>query len=68
MPRAWLVVAVSLITGTGCAGTLHESRLASAGEAMCKHCNCLMPAGVDPETTCPVCTCGKRAAHCVRGR
>ena len=68
MPRAWLVVAVSLLAGAGCAGTLHESRLASAGETMCKHCNCLMPSGIDPESTCLVCKCGKRAAHCVRGR
>ncbi len=68
MGRASLVVAAMLLVSAGCAGTLHQSRLASAGEAMCKHCNCLMPAGIDPDTTCPVCKCGLAARQCVRGR
>ena len=67
MPRLWPCVAVLVLAGSGCAGTLHESRLASAGETMCKHCNCLMPSGADPERICPVCNCGKRAHQCVRG-
>ena len=68
MPRLRRILVAVLLVGAGCAGNLHESRLASAGETMCKHCNCLMPTGLDPERTCPVCNCGKRAHQCVRGR
>ena len=53
--------------GAGCAGSLSESRVASAREVMCKHCNCLMPAGLDPELMCPVCNCRKTVRECIRG-
>lgn len=54
----------------GCATAPRGVRLASAGmpEAMCRHCNCLMPAGIDPDALCPVCECGRKAHECVRGR
>ncbi len=52
----------------GCAGSTAQTRLASTAEVMCRHCNCLMPAGVDPEAICPVCKCGRKAHQCVRGR
>jgi len=68
MTRRILAVAAALLLA-GCASTA-PARLASGGmpEAMCVHCNCLMPAGVDPNAMCPVCDCGKVAHQCVRGR
>ena len=64
-----LLCALSLLLFTGgCADLSQTTRLASANETMCKHCNCLMPAGVDPDATCPVCSCGRSAHQCVRGR
>ena len=53
---------------SGCAGVSQATRVASAQETMCKHCNCLMPAGIDHEATCPVCHCHRKAHQCVRGR
>ena len=64
----WQILAVVCLALSGCATAVPPARLASAHETMCKHCNCLMPAGVDPEATCPVCTCGRKAHRCVRGR
>lgn len=63
-----LAALMALLLG-GCAGTHPAARLARGGmpEAMCVHCNCLMPAGIDPDALCPVCDCGKRAHQCVRG-
>lgn len=55
-----------LILG-GCAHTTSVTRLSALPEVLCKHCNCLMPAGLDPQTTCPVCECGRRTHRCVRG-
>ena len=66
MRRGWLAVCLALML-SGCA-TASLSRLASTDEGLCKHCNCLMPAGTDPEGTCPVCTCGRKAHQCLRGR
>ena len=37
------------------------------GEYMCKHCNCVMPANVDPDKICPVCKCKRLAHECRRG-
>ena len=59
-----IVLAMGLLCG--CAATSQGSHLAAMPESMCKHCNCLMPAGVDPQATCPACNCGKRAHQCVR--
>ena len=64
----------SMVYLSGCAGSTTQTRLASAktcpmgpmGESMCKHCNCLMPAGLDSGTLCPVCHCKRRAFECVR--
>ena len=61
----WLGV---LLLASGCVATSATRRVASLPEAGCKHCNCLMPAGVDPQATCPVCHCGRRTHQCVRGR
>jgi len=60
-----MLIAVLL---AGCASA-QPARLAHGGmpEAMCIHCNCLMPAGTDPNGMCPVCDCGKLAHECVRG-
>ncbi len=62
-----VTVALAALWLSGCATAQPSRTLASLPEAMCKHCNCLMPAGIDPEATCPVCNCGKRAHECVRG-
>ena len=63
------VVALSVLWAlTGCTSLAAHRRMASSAETMCKHCNCLMPAGVDPEAICPVCECGYKAHQCVRGR
>ena len=51
----------------GCAGPSNAARLSSSAEYMCKHCNCVMPAGVDPEAVCPVCNFGLKARECRRG-
>ena len=69
MMRRAAVLSTALLLG-GCAGASPTVRLAGGGmpEAMCVHCNCLMPAGVDPEVACPVCDCERRAHQCVRGR
>ena len=68
MKHRALLVGAALLLG-GCASA-SPARLAGGGmpEAMCVHCNCLMPAGVDPQAMCPVCDCGKRAHECVRGQ
>jgi len=64
----WLVGMVALLTLIGCANPASSMRLVQQrGEVLCKHCNCLMPASVDPETMCPVCNCKRRAHDCVRG-
>jgi len=52
----------------GCAGTAHtHARLTRVPEVLCKHCNCLMPANLDPESLCPVCNCGMKVHQCIRG-
>lgn len=63
----WRVGLLLLLAIGGC-GTTRPTHLVSLPEEMCKHCNCLMPAGVDPEALCPVCNCKKQAHQCVRGR
>ena len=65
--RGWFVWAACGLLLGGCTSVPTRQRVASTGETMCKHCNCLMPAGVDPEALCPVCTCGHKARECVRG-
>ena len=56
----------------GCASGKAELRTARARPdemaLLCKHCNCYMPADVDPESNCTVCNCGYTAGRCVRGR
>ena len=37
------------------------------GLVMCKHCNCTMPADLDPESACPVCHCRYKVKACHRG-
>lgn len=70
-----LVSGIVMVAAVGCAGGGSQTtRLASAttcprapmGETMCKHCNCLMPAGVDPDAMCPVCHCKRHAIECRR--
>ncbi len=68
IPRRAVLLWVCLAALSGCATPSSSSRLAGLPEAMCKHCNCLMPAGLDPNGMCPVCDCGRRNHHCVRGR
>ena len=56
---------------TGCAhGTLVRTARAGVEQmaVLCKHCNCYMPADVDPGSNCRVCNCGYRAGKCYRGR
>ena len=57
---------LALAALVGCAGP-SAARLSSNAEYMCRHCNCVMPAGVDPEAMCPVCNCGLKARECRRG-
>ena len=56
----------------GCARNPAAVRTALAREdsmaLLCKHCNCYMPADVDPESACKVCNCGYKAARCIRGK
>ena len=53
-------------------GCIHSSgprvRVAWNDVAVCKHCNCYMPAQLPEDAPCPVCECGKQAALCFRGR
>ena len=62
-----LLLAGCATPGGPAAGAPGLCALVSLPEGMCKHCNCLMPAGLDPSAKCPVCTCGRRAHECVRG-
>jgi len=66
MARRLLALVMLLVTG--CA---HQhaaaTRLAQDAAYLCKHCNCFMPADVDPQKTCPVCHCGYPAHTCRRG-
>ena len=64
MRRLLLVAALTMLAG--CAGAAEATRVAGGQEQLCKHCNCLMPAGVDPGSLCSVCNCHKRAHQCVR--
>ncbi len=67
MRARWLVLG-SLVALAGCAyGDADRVRLAQATTSLCKHCNCFMPANVDPGATCPVCRCGHVAHECHRG-
>lgn len=63
--HAGLLLLLLVIGGCASPQPVH---LAGLPESMCKHCNCLMPAGLDPQGVCPVCNCGKRSHQCVRGR
>lgn len=65
--QAWFC-AWGLLFTSGCAGPAQDTKLASTRETMCRHCNCLMPSGVDPDAACPVCNCGRKAHRCVRGQ
>ena len=60
----WLGGLVSLMLVGGCAGITEHIRQARAEEFTCKHCNCLMPSTVDPESSCTVCQCGFNAKAC----
>ena len=65
------VLFLCLLSVAGCARA-SAVRIARAGveqmAVLCKHCNCTMPADVDPESKCAVCNCGYKAAQCVRGK
>jgi hypothetical protein len=58
--------AAALAAVLGCAGPSTGVRLSAESEYMCRHCNCLMPAGIDPEARCPVCDCQMKARECRR--
>ncbi len=70
--------ALVLLLSAGCATSGPLQRLArhdpgscplSPGgllEVACRHCNCLMPAGLDPAAACPVCRCHRMVHDCVR--
>ncbi len=66
---AWLLILMAL---AGCASNEALVRTARAHPdemaLLCKHCNCYMPADVDPDRKCTVCNCGYRAGKCYRGR
>ena len=51
---------------SGCAST--SSAAARPALVMCKHCNCTMPASLDPGQMCPVCNCKFQVHDCIRGR
>ena len=66
----WLLALLSLAgCGHGHTALLRTAR-ANPNEMaiLCKHCNCYMPADVDPGSKCKVCNCGYTAAKCVRGK
>ena len=56
------VLALSLM---GCSGLSQGPRVAWAGMTTCRHCNCLMPADVDPASRCAACHCGRPAYQCM---
>ena len=66
---AWLLALLAL---AGCASGKAQMRTALAHPdemaLLCKHCNCYMPADVDPGSKCTVCNCGYTAGRCVRGK
>ena len=53
---------------TALAGCMHSSvsydLLAKGDVALCKHCNCYMPAHLSAETACPACNCHQPAISC----
>ena len=65
----WMVL---LIAAAGCASGQGALRTACARPdemaILCRHCNCTMPADVDPDSNCAVCNCGYTAGRCVRGK
>ena len=52
---------------TGCAHG-QALRFAQGDVALCKHCNCYMPAHLAPDAPCSVCECHYPAAACYRGK
>ena len=59
------LLAALLLLGTGCAAHTQGMHQFAMLEHLCVHCNCLMPAGIEPDAICPVCNCGKKAKECV---
>ena len=53
----------------GCAHSHGQAmRFAQGDVAVCKHCNCYMPAHLEPDAPCTVCECHYPAAACYRGK
>ncbi len=64
-----LLAALLALGASGCASMSQpRTALASAPQMVCKHCNCFMPADVDPQAACPVCNCHRQTHACRRGR
>jgi len=64
----YLLVLTLLAAGlAGCAGSA-SARSGMPALVMCKHCNCTMPASLDPGRMCPVCNCKFQVKDCIRGR
>ena len=63
-PRPAVLVSLLLLS-SGCAARPHSLHRFAMQEHLCVHCNCLMPAGIEPDAICPVCNCGKKAKDCV---
>ena len=67
---AFLAAALVLLAGCAHSRPIAVARACAnpaGATAVCKHCNCLMPADAPPDGTCTVCNCGYRNAACVRG-
>ncbi len=73
----YLAVMCLLMAGSGCARPFEAGRtrakqpgmchLASSAQVVCKHCNCLMPADLNPAADCPACNCHRQVHQCHRG-
>ncbi len=68
MTGAARAVGMALLVLSGGGATAAAPQQFAAADHLCKHCNCFMPVGTDPESTCAVCKCGKQAHQCIRGR
>lgn len=64
--RTLLLLGILILGGCAYKKTTLCAMPTGPNDQICKHCNCLMPAGIPPDQICPVCDCKKVAAQCYR--
>ena len=72
MKRRALILA-ALFGAAALSGCAHGSAvsyemLAKGDVALCKHCNCYMPARLSANASCPTCNCHQPAISCYEGK